>query len=94
MIPFLLHHAQTKMGRRKFILLPNKSFRQFLPLCNKYSTKFVTFKYETEFDVVSDLAPISVESQKTTFKQSILKWLENQQIDKTIKRILLEEINE
>jgi hypothetical protein len=76
----------------KVKILDFDSFRQFLPLCSKYSTKFETFKYSTEFDVVSDLAPISVENQKTTFKESFSNWLKNQKIDPKITEILKKEI--
>ncbi len=78
----------------KVKILDFESFRQFLPLCNKYSTKFETFKYETQFEVV----PVNTQKDRltemTNFKENILKWLEIKQIDKIIKEILLKEINE
>ncbi len=78
----------------KVKILDFESFRQFLPLCNKYSTKCETFKYETQFEVV----PVNTQKDRltemTNFKENILKWLEIKQIDKIIKEILLKEINE
>jgi len=76
----------------KVKILDFESFRQFLPLCSKYSTKFETFKYETYFDVIKDLAPNSVKKEIINFKESLMIWLRNQKIDETIKEILQKEI--
>jgi len=76
----------------KVKILDFESFRQFLPFCNKYSTKFVTFKYTTEFNVVSDLAPDSAKKEITNFKESFTNWLHQQNVDQKIKEILEKEI--
>jgi DNA repair exonuclease SbcCD nuclease subunit len=78
----------------KVKILDFESFRKFLPLVNKYSNKFHLFKYSTEFDIISVNTQKSISTEIDTFKESLLKWLENQQIDKIIKEILLKEINE
>lgn len=69
-----------------------ESFREFLPLTNKYSSKFELFKYETNFEVVSDNTQKSVKTEMTSFKESFMNWLKNQKIDEKIKEILQEEI--
>lgn len=76
----------------KVKILDFESFREFLPLCNKYSTKFVTFKYETEFEVVSKNTPKGVVNEMTTFKESLTNYLKNQKIDPKITEILQKEI--
>jgi DNA repair exonuclease SbcCD nuclease subunit len=76
----------------KVKILDFESFREFLPFCNKYSTKFVTFKYATEFDVVSDLTLSSEKNETTSFKESLSKWLDQQNVDQKIKDILQKEI--
>lgn len=76
----------------KVKILDFESFRLFLPLCNKYSIKFEAFKYDTEFNVVSDLAPTSVKNETINFKESFTNWLKNQAIDEKIRDILLGEI--
>jgi DNA repair exonuclease SbcCD nuclease subunit len=68
------------------------SFRDFLPLANKYSSKFEVFKYDTDFSIVQDLVPNKAETEKTTFKESFNNWLSKQNIDSKIKDILLKEI--
>lgn len=68
------------------------AFRKFLPFVNKYSAKFEVFKYSTEFNVVSDLTPKNVESQKITFKESFTNYLKNQKIDPKIAEILKKEV--
>jgi hypothetical protein len=76
----------------KVKILDFDSFRAFLPLVNKYSSKFEIFKYTTEFDNILDLAPKNVEKEKTTFKESFNNWLSQQKIDDKIKEILKKEI--
>lgn len=76
----------------KVKILDFESFREFLPLCNKYNTKFETFKYTTEFNVVSDLVPDSAKKQMTSFKESFTNYLKNQTIAPEIVEILQKEI--
>jgi DNA repair exonuclease SbcCD nuclease subunit len=76
----------------KVKILDFESFRQFLPFCSKHSTKFETFKYTTEFNVVSDLTPNSAKKQITNFKESLSNWLNQQNVDNKIKEILQKEI--
>jgi len=76
----------------KVKILDFESFRQFLPLCSKYSNKFETFKYSTEFNVISDLTPDSAKKQMTNFKESFTSWLSQQNVDQKIKEILQKEI--
>jgi len=89
-IPFL-DNLDPK-NKVKIKILDFESFRQFLPLCSKYSTKFETFKYETYFDVIKDLAPNSVKKEIINFKESLMIWLRNQNVDEKIKDILQKEI--
>jgi hypothetical protein len=76
----------------KVKILDFESFREFLPLCSKYSIKFETFKYTTEFNVVSDLVPSSEKNQMTSFKESFANYLKNQKIDPKITEILQKEV--
>jgi len=68
------------------------SYREFLPLTNKYTSKFEIFKYEAEFNTVKDLAPIRAKTEMTTFTESFTNWLNQQNIDPKIKEILQKEI--
>jgi len=81
--------AKTKV---KVKILDFESYREFLPLVNKYSAKFEIFKYVTDFEVVSDLTPSSAKKQMTNFKESFMNYLKNNKIDESIKKILEEEI--
>jgi DNA repair exonuclease SbcCD nuclease subunit len=76
----------------KVKILDFESFRQFLPLCSKYSTKFETFKYETLFEVVSVNTEKRVETEMISFKESFSNWLKKQKIDPKITEILQKEI--
>jgi DNA repair exonuclease SbcCD nuclease subunit len=76
----------------KVKILDFESFRQFLPLCNKYSTKFVTFKYETLFEVVSANNQKDTQAEMTSFKESFTNWIKNQKIDPKIAEILQKEV--
>lgn len=76
----------------KVKILDFESFRLFLPLCNKYSTKFVTFKYETSFEVVSVNNQKDTQTEMTSFKESFRNWLKQQTIDSKIAEILQKEI--
>ena len=67
-------------------------FRQFLPLANKYSSKFTIFKYETDFEIMAVNNQKCISTEMKTFKESFLKWLEAQTINTQIKDILLKEI--
>jgi hypothetical protein len=68
------------------------SFRDFLPLANKYSSKFEVFKYETAFEFVSVNNEKQQLNESKSFKESFIKWLDNQQINQQIKDILINEI--
>lgn len=76
----------------KVKILDFESFRQFLPLCNKYSTKFETFKYETSFEVVSANNQKCINKEMISFKESFTNWLKNQKIDPKIMEILQKEV--
>jgi DNA repair exonuclease SbcCD nuclease subunit len=69
-----------------------ESFKQFLSLVSRYTSKFSVFKYETEFEVISVNKQNCQLTETNTFKESFLKWLEAQEIDVQIKDILLKEI--
>ena len=77
----------------KVKILDFESFRQFLPLVNRYSNKFSLFKYETNFTVISDINKEVGQTELISFKESFMNWLKNQKIDEKIKEILLKEIN-
>lgn len=68
------------------------SYRNFLPLVNKYCTKFEKFVYETDFEIISDNTSRSVKTETQTFQESFTNWLDQQEIDIKIKEILKEEI--
>jgi DNA repair exonuclease SbcCD nuclease subunit len=76
----------------KVKILDFESFRQFLPLCHKYSTKFETFKYETSFEVVSANNQKDTQAEMISFKESFINWLKNQKIDPKIAEILRKEV--
>jgi hypothetical protein len=78
----------------KVKILDFESFREFLPLVNKYSNKFYLFKYETDFTVISDNTQKERITEMTSFKESFTNWLGQQNVDQKIKEILLKEINE
>jgi hypothetical protein len=81
--------SKTKV---KVKILDFESFRQFLSLCNKYSTKFVTFKYETDFEIISVSNQKGLIKETITFKESFSNWLKNQKIDPKITEILQKEV--
>jgi len=76
----------------KVKILDFESFRQFLPLCSKYSTKFETFKYQTDFEVVSPNNQKGLDKDIISFKESFTSWLKNQKIDPKIMEILQKEV--
>ena len=76
----------------KVKIMDFESFRQFLPLVNKYSYKFEVFKYETNFEVVSVNNQKCKDTETKSFKESFLNWLKNQKIDEKIMQILQKEI--
>jgi DNA repair exonuclease SbcCD nuclease subunit len=82
----------TPNTKVKVKILDFESFRQFLPFCNKYSSKFEVFKYETSFEIISVNNQKNIQTEMTSFKQSILKWIEQQNLDTKVKEILLKEI--
>jgi len=76
----------------KVKILDFTSFREFLPLCRNYDTKFATFKYETDFEVISDSTEKSIRTEIVNFKESFRNYLNNQKIDLKIMEILQKEI--
>ena len=76
----------------KVKIMDFESFREFLPLCSKYSTKFETFKYQTDFEIVSANNQKGIQAEMISFKESFKNWLEQQKIDSKIKEILEGEI--
>ena len=69
-----------------------ESFKQFLSLVSRYTSKFQTFKYETCFEIISPINQKCIEKETKTFRETFVKWLGDQEIDKQIKDILLKEI--
>ena len=69
-----------------------EAFREFLPLCHKYYTKFETFKYTTDFEVISANNQKCISTEMTSFKESLSNYLKNNKIDESIRKILEEEI--
>jgi DNA repair exonuclease SbcCD nuclease subunit len=76
----------------KVKILNFESFRLFLPLCSKYSTKFETFKYDTSFEVISVNHQKCKDTETKSFKESFTNWLKNQKIDVKITEILQKEV--
>jgi DNA repair exonuclease SbcCD nuclease subunit len=76
----------------KVKIMDFESFREFLPLVNRYSSKFHLFKYQTEFTVIPDNTQKGVLNETTSFKESFTKWLDQQNIDQKIKDILQKEV--
>jgi DNA repair exonuclease SbcCD nuclease subunit len=76
----------------KVKILDFESFRQFLPLVNKYTSKFEVFKYETDFEVISVNNQKCIDTETKSFKESFINWLKNQKIDQKITEILQKEI--
>jgi len=76
----------------KVKILDFESYREFLPLCRNYDTKFATFKYETSFEVISDSTEKSIRTEMTSFKESFKNYLNNQKIDPKITEILQKEV--
>jgi len=76
----------------KIKILDFESFRQFLPLVDKYSNKFHLFKYETNFTVISDNNKKQGQTEINSFKESFINWLKNQKIDPQITEILQKEV--
>jgi len=76
----------------KVKILDFESFRKFLPLCSKYSTKFETFKYETIFEFVPVNNQKCKDTETKSFKESFTYWLRQQNVDSKIKEILQKEI--
>lgn len=76
----------------KVKILDFESFRTFLSLCSKYNTKFEIFKYETQFELISDNVSNNTKTELVTFKESLTNYLKNQKIDPKITEILQKEI--
>ena len=84
--------ALAKNTKVKVIIEDFDSFRQFLPLVNKYTAKFDVFKYETKFEVVSINNQKKQDTEIKNFKDSLNQWLDTQNVDKSIRNLLLEEL--
>jgi DNA repair exonuclease SbcCD nuclease subunit len=69
-----------------------ESFKQFLSLVSRYISKFSVFKYETDFEIISPINQKCIEKETKTFRETFVKWLEDQEIDNQIKDILLKEV--
>jgi DNA repair exonuclease SbcCD nuclease subunit len=76
----------------KVKIMDFESFREFLPLVNRYSSKFHLFKYQTEFTVIPDKGDINAKTETINFRESFKNWIEQQKLDDRIKEILLNEI--
>lgn len=76
----------------KVVIKDFESFREFLPLVNKYNAKFEVFKYETDFEVISVNKQYCKTSEMTSFKASFANWLNQKEIDTKIKEILQKEL--
>ena len=76
----------------KIKILDFESYREFLPLINKYNAKFETFKYITDFEVISEKGDNNAKTEMTSFKESLSNYLKNNKIDESIRKILEEEI--
>ena len=76
----------------KVKILDFESYREFLPLINKYNAKFETFKYITDFEVISEKGDNNIKTEMTSFKESLSNYLKNNKIDESIRKILEEEI--
>jgi DNA repair exonuclease SbcCD nuclease subunit len=77
----------------KVKILDFESFRLFLPLVNRYTSKFEMFKYDTSFEVISANSNKSLSTETKSFKESFNNWLSKQEnLDLKIKEILLKEI--
>jgi len=69
-----------------------KSYTQVINSLANYKNKFLLFKEKKEF-LISENNDICLSKETVDIKESLIKFLEEQKIDKTIKNILLEEIN-
>ena len=76
----------------KVKILDFQSFREFLPLVNRYNNKFYLFKYETNFTIIPDNNKKLGQTEMTSFKESFMNYLKNQKIDDKIREILQKEI--
>jgi len=81
--------SKTKI---KIKILDFNSFRQFLSIAHKYTSKFEIFRYVTEFEVISNDSQEKEKKETINFKESFTNWLKNQKIDSKIIEILQKEI--
>jgi hypothetical protein len=65
-------------------------WREFLPLSDKYKSKFFKFAEKKDFIMSSNLAVDKKEN--ITLKESLINWIEKNNVPEKIKKILLEEI--
>jgi len=85
-----LDELDSKMKVR-IIFTDYELWREFLPHYNKYKEKFFVFRDKKDF-LISEITPISAKSEKQPLKESLLKFMKDNKIEKKIQDILLEEI--
>ena len=66
------------------------SYREFLPLSEKYRNKFTVFKDKKEF--ILNLESASSKKDNVPLKESLINWMEKNKVPDEIKKVLLEEI--
>lgn len=67
-----------------------QAYKDFLPIIGKYKSKFVLFKIKNNFEIT--FSEIKTEDKNLSFKDSFKQWIEKQNLDKSIKDILMEEL--
>ena len=65
-------------------------WREFLPLSETYKNKFFKFVEKKDFIISSNL--VVAKQENITLKESLLKFLETNNVPKEIKKILMEEL--
>lgn len=75
----------------KVKILDFATFKQFLPLIEKYNKKFYLFKYETNFVETFSQKESEQKKEITNFKECFTNWIEQQNLDEEVKDILLKE---
>lgn len=77
----------------KVKILDFESFKQFLPLVSKYTSKFSLFKYETIFTVASDNIQKSTKTE-VNLSESFNQFSKDRDIDSEIINIIKGKLNE
>ena len=76
----------------KIVIKDFENYRNFLSKIGLYQQKFMTFKVETDFEVISDNTQKCQSTEIKSFKESFSNWLRNQKIDSKITEILQKEV--